>query len=283
LLGGKLERGFLFMIGIYKITSPTKKVYIGQSLKIEKRWQRYNNLDCKSQPALYNSLKKYSVQKHKFEILCECEINELNEKERYYQDLYSVIKESGLNCVLTETKTKKAYMSDATKLKISLSNKGKKLSEETKQKIRLANLGKKRNNPPTAKMLENQRLKEMPKKKRVVSKETREKLRLANLGVTFTLERRLNISKGLTGKKRSEETKLKLSKNNARHFLGKKLSEETKLKISENNKMKRKVINKNTFVIYNSIKEASIGENIDYTKLRHQITKKNNNTNLIYL
>ena len=130
------------MIGIYKITSPTKKVYIGQSLKIERRWQRYNNLDCKSQPALYNSLKKYGVNKHKFEILCECEIHELNDKERYYQDLYSVIKESGLNCVLTETKTKKACMSEATKLKISLSNKGKKVSEETKEKLRKINLGK---------------------------------------------------------------------------------------------------------------------------------------------
>jgi group I intron endonuclease len=79
------------MIGIYKITSPTKKIYIGQSVNIEKRILSYKGLHCKNQTIIYNSLKKYGVDKHKFEILCECEISELNDKERYYQDLYSAI------------------------------------------------------------------------------------------------------------------------------------------------------------------------------------------------
>ena len=34
--------GFLIiMIGIYKITSPSGKVYIGQSIDIERRWKKY--------------------------------------------------------------------------------------------------------------------------------------------------------------------------------------------------------------------------------------------------
>lgn len=52
---------------------------------------------------LYRSLKKYGFDKHNFEILEECSESELNDKERYYQDLYSVIDRNGLNCKLTKT------------------------------------------------------------------------------------------------------------------------------------------------------------------------------------
>jgi len=47
------------MVGIYKITSPSGKIYIGQSINIEKTWKyRYKNLNaCKRQTILYNSLK----------------------------------------------------------------------------------------------------------------------------------------------------------------------------------------------------------------------------------
>lgn len=31
------------MIGIYKITSPLNKVYIGQAINIDKRWEQYIN------------------------------------------------------------------------------------------------------------------------------------------------------------------------------------------------------------------------------------------------
>ena len=39
---------FCIMIGIYKITSPTKRIYIGQSINIEKRFKSYEKLNCKS-------------------------------------------------------------------------------------------------------------------------------------------------------------------------------------------------------------------------------------------
>lgn len=32
------------MVGIYKITSPTNKIYIGQSKNIRKRFNNYQNL-----------------------------------------------------------------------------------------------------------------------------------------------------------------------------------------------------------------------------------------------
>lgn len=123
------------MIGIYKITSPSKKVYIGQSIDIEKRFKYYKRKSCNGQTILLRSFNKYGVENHKFEILCECEIYQLNDKERYYQDLYSVIGENGLNCILTKSSDKSGIgvkHTNETKLKISMSNKGKIKSDETK-------------------------------------------------------------------------------------------------------------------------------------------------------
>ena len=108
------------MIGIYKITSPSKKVYIGQSIDIEKRFNSYSKLHhCKKQIKLYNSLKKYGVENHKFEVLCECDVYDLNKNERYYQDLYSVIGKNGLNCLLTKSSDRSGKMSLESRKKMS--------------------------------------------------------------------------------------------------------------------------------------------------------------------
>ena len=124
------------MIGIYKITSPSKKVYIGQSIDIENRFKQYKSLyKSKGQIGLNNSFVKYGIDKHKFEVLCECEESELNDKERYYQDVFSVIDKNGLNCKLTKSSDKSGKHSEETKLKMSESKKGKKMSEDSKKKL----------------------------------------------------------------------------------------------------------------------------------------------------
>lgn len=74
--------------GIYKLTSPSNKVYIGQAFDIEKRLSRYKSLNCKGQPYLYNSLVKYGFENHKFEILHECKEEELNDFENHYIQLF---------------------------------------------------------------------------------------------------------------------------------------------------------------------------------------------------
>ena len=106
------------MIGIYKITSPNNKVYIGQSVDIEKRLKRYKNLNCKKQSKIYNSLNKYGVENHIFEIIEECEVEFLNERERYWQDFYKSNTQKGLNCRLTKTDDKSGKLSKETKLKM---------------------------------------------------------------------------------------------------------------------------------------------------------------------
>jgi group I intron endonuclease len=122
------------MIGIYKITSPNGRIYIGQSIDIQRRFRFYKNHNCKGQPILYASFKKYSAKNHIFEVVEECPINELDTKERYWQEYYDVLN-GGLNCNLAETTDKPKIHSEETKKKISESNKGKKFSEESKQKM----------------------------------------------------------------------------------------------------------------------------------------------------
>jgi group I intron endonuclease len=77
------------MVGIYKITSPNKKIYIGQSINIEKRFKWYLRLYGPNiQPKIYNSLKKYGPENHIFEVIEECEMYKLVEREIYYKNLF---------------------------------------------------------------------------------------------------------------------------------------------------------------------------------------------------
>jgi group I intron endonuclease len=124
------------MIGIYKIINPKNKVYIGQSIDIEERLKQYKRLNCPFQTKLLNSLKKYGIDNHKFEIIEECSPENLNERERYWQDYYNVLEE-GLNLIKTKTNTKSGYLSEETKNKIKTSKVGKKVhSDEYKEKLR---------------------------------------------------------------------------------------------------------------------------------------------------
>jgi group I intron endonuclease len=132
------------MIGIYKITNPNGKIYIGQSKNIKLRIDTYRRLNkqVSSSPKLYRSFLKYGFISHKIEVIEECSIELLNERERFWQEFYNVI-ELGLNCILTNTKDKRKIsksISDEHKKKISEFHKGKKLSQETIEKIKIARL-----------------------------------------------------------------------------------------------------------------------------------------------
>lgn len=109
------------MIGIYKITSPSERIYIGQSTNIEKRKSNYEKLKCKGQPLLYRSIAKYGFSAHIFEVVEECATEDLNVRERHWQDLYNVIEVGGLNCKLTATNELKQVHSQKTLEKMSTS------------------------------------------------------------------------------------------------------------------------------------------------------------------
>lgn len=169
------------MTGIYKITSPKNKVYIGQGLDIKKRFRAYKRMDCKGQTRLFASLKKYGVEKHKFEIITTCEENELNELERYYQEIYNCIGIKGLNCQYTKTETQKYRHSEETKKKIGNSHKGRKgrtyiMSDEHKRKIGLANKGNKR--PDFSKIVSDRNKKSVGEKNHFYGKNHTEETKL---------------------------------------------------------------------------------------------------------
>lgn len=82
------------MIGIYKITNIINNhCYIGQSIDIQTRWRHHKNypLKCSHYP-LYKAFDKYGLNSFTFEILEECNQEELNEKEKYYIKLFDSYK-----------------------------------------------------------------------------------------------------------------------------------------------------------------------------------------------
>lgn len=118
------------MIGIYKITNPKGKIYIGQTIDFDRRVYQYRMLNCKEQPKLYNSLKKYGFNNHVFELIHQCQETNLTILERYYQELYKTIENDNLNCFLVTTKDKTGRHTEETKRKMSESAKGKKKTAE---------------------------------------------------------------------------------------------------------------------------------------------------------
>lgn len=222
--------------GIYKITSPTGKVYIGQSIDIFRRWGnhkrqfKYGEL-C----ALYNSFKKHGYINHIHEIIQVCEEDILNHLERYWQEFYISV-EKGLNCKYT-----------------SINGRFGKLSEETKRKIGDAQLGEK--NHRWGKKVPKHKNPRWGKKLPIC---VIDKIRAAN-----------------TGKKRSEESKIKYSKS----------------RIGEKNPMfgtisphAKKVIDTETGKVYNSAREAGNEIGVPQTTLRWWLQGRGKNkTNFKYI
>jgi group I intron endonuclease len=78
------------VIGIYKITNKINgKCYVGQSTNIQQRWKDHKkDAFWKNGPdyeyPLYRAIRKYGFENFLFEIIEECEIECLNEKEMFY-------------------------------------------------------------------------------------------------------------------------------------------------------------------------------------------------------
>lgn len=80
--------------GIYKITNiKTKECYIGQAIHIKERWAEHAKcglgIDTPAGNKLYKAIQEFGLWNFSFEVLEICPQNQLNEKEKYYIDLYS--------------------------------------------------------------------------------------------------------------------------------------------------------------------------------------------------
>lgn len=206
------------MIGIYKITNQVnRKVYIGQSWDIEKRYNWSSEEDVLKRSTnshLKSSFKKYGLENFSFEVLYETTQVEsldedmiqlkLNMMEMSYIDHFkSYDPKYGYN---------KTYGGE-----------GGRPTEETRRKKSESTKGN--NNPMYGK---NPFSKKTQEEMNIIKKKISE----SNIGRNVSEETRKKISEANKGMRHSEETKRKLSDINK----GKKLSEETKRKIREANK-----------------------------------------------
>lgn len=231
------------MIGIYKIKSPVDRVYIGQSTDIDYRFLCYKRLKCKPQLRIYNSFMKYGVDNHVFEILEECSVDSLNERERHWQDFYNVLGKQGLNCLLVSTDSLQRVLSDEMKLKISNSLTGFRHSEESRAKISKGLIG------------------------RPVSEETRRKISESNKNKYRSPETARKISDALKGRKIPKEVLKKRGKSQS----------------GANHYKARVIVNTQNGVFYDCITEAAECYGINRSTLNNFLTGfRKNKTHLVY-
>lgn len=101
------------MIGIYKIENLiNQKIYIGQSIHIEKRWKEH----CRpsSNSLIGKAIKKYGKINFSFTVLEECDKDVLNEREEFFIKQYNSIVPNGYN-IEQRDNGHKSYFSNYSK------------------------------------------------------------------------------------------------------------------------------------------------------------------------
>ena len=85
--------GTSIVTGIYKITNQkTDMCYIGQSVDLASRWKQHAKcglgIDTPQGNKLYKDMLEYGLDSYSWELLEECPREKLDEKEKYYINLY---------------------------------------------------------------------------------------------------------------------------------------------------------------------------------------------------
>ena len=159
------------MVGIYKITSPSGRVYIGQSRKVEYRKDQYRRLECKNQIKVRSSILKYGWDAHSFEVIHQLPEDIAQETLNTYEILYwEQYRDCRVRMLNIKGPGSNGRNSQESVDKIAKALKGNKnasgsRSEEFKERCRLNRLGKPSN---------------MLNKKH--SRETLDKISKANIG-----------------------------------------------------------------------------------------------------
>ena len=230
-----LERVVDSVVGIYGIKNKVNgKIYIGQSIKIERRWAEHKTeLKKNKHPNqhLLNSYNKYGKDNFEFLILEECEKEKLNSMEEKWIDIFSRDDVYNINLNIVDLRGDKNP------------NFGKKWTAEQKKKNTLK--------LPQVKLSIKEviEIKNLLLEGKLQDSEIAKKYGVGRTAITrisngtrwsFVTGGRVvkKERRGLRniGKSRSEETKEKLRKAN----LGIKKSEETKRKISETKRRNKK-------------------------------------------
>lgn len=194
------------MIGnIYRLTSPSGKSYIGQTIELNKRMRQYSKLNCVGQHKIYNAILKYGFENFKIDVLFQ----------------YSSDNRDRLNIVLDaiEKFCIKKYKCVEQGYNIRLGGSGGKCTEETLERMRFAQSN--RSEETRRKMSEWQKGRKLPALARENSRKTntgrpmpqhvKDATRKANIGRKITEEHRRKLIEINTGKVMSSETRAKIS------------------------------------------------------------------------
>lgn len=130
--------------GVYIIRSSIKpnRVYIGSSDDIIRRWRMHlSELKRRKHHSiiLQNHVNKYGISDITFNVIIECDVNELIKKEQLYIDSYNPY----FNIRKVADSNRGIKRSEQTKGKIREKNIGKVLSIETKEKMSNSKIGNK--------------------------------------------------------------------------------------------------------------------------------------------
>lgn len=235
-------------VGIYKITSPTGKVYIGQSHNTHNRIRDFMGTITHHRK-MNESVIKYGWDSHTKEVVHELpdDVSQevLNTYEKLYIDLY---KSCGVELLNIREGGKNGTHPKETRLRLSESRK----FQESPMK------GKKHSAESKAKMSSYQKHRPYRPKGNPISEENKLKMQ----------EARKKLPHPFVGKHHSEETKNKIKLKKIRCTTGR----------------GKKVICSNTGVIYETIEKAALALSLPYSSLRYRLTGKlKNNTSLKFI
>lgn len=238
---------------VYKIKSPTGRIYVGSSINITVRLRQYRSGNCSAQHKLYRSILKYGWNAHKFEIIfITTQDNRRTAEARLGMFFRCLDDKRGLNLSLPKIGDYDYTISESTREKMSESAKNKPpRSKESIEKMIKSNTGKKRSaltkerisKSHTGKFVSDlTKSKQSESAKKRITPEFREKMRLLATGRTLPESAKEKLRKHSTGKIFSEQRKQKISKSK----IGKKRPDASTL-----------VIDLSTGIFYDSIKEAA--------------------------
>lgn len=157
---------------VYKITSPSHKIYIGSTKNINKRQEDYKYYTCKKQRKLYNSLVKYRWENHKFEVVWTGLISDMLKHETLIGLNFNVLSRENLNSKLPKLGDTYNCVSAETREKMSNSTKSRPYSQKAIDRMKEVNLGQHR------------------------SQEIRNKIRAGHIGKIISQEVKNKMGKG---------------------------------------------------------------------------------------
>lgn len=171
---------------IYKLNSPSNKVYIGQSRRFLKRMHEYKySRNTKKQPKLKNAISKYGFDNFAISILSICDnIMDLNDKEIFWIKKYK----SDIEGYNIRSGGSVSPMSEETKEKLSKNNwlRARGATQEYRDKMSIACAGHKNGfyGKHHSDLTKNNLSKLFKGKE--MSKSTKEKMRLSHIGLKQT-------------------------------------------------------------------------------------------------